>query len=290
MEITKVERFECPLCNENFSLKVEAEKCFLDCDKEKKKQLADNLKKTSWTEEMNKIRLNADSVEMVRDMIVSEAKRCFGMVIKFTSFGVTFGEQEAYHHAPIGTKTDNKKKTLGWSGRVEGEVLKKGRNQDNEVVDCFSDLFHWRNSGFVALHTGTGGGQRAFCYHFEFFLDDFPKLKAKYEQFLTLKKNKSVFLEKVKQQDEKVSDLAIRLRDKDPAVREAQCQVDLLEAKLAALKSELNEAHGKRNNLIAAHYQTADDQRQSQFSIPDKFKYDDAKFSELEKIFKTYNW
>lgn len=99
------------------------------------------------------------------------------------------------HHAPIGKPTnwgckDNLPKGYpGWSGRIEGKMIKPAVAKDywskgrHKTLDSFSDytdssFSEWSINRMIGLYSGTGGGNGVgFGYHCIMFADDFPYLK-----------------------------------------------------------------------------------------------------------------
>ena len=103
------------------------------------------------------------------------------------SFRLHFGTVSNSHNCPINGVTnwgnidpDKPASYLGWSGQVNGTL--NGKVQKKTFGGSIADLIKEK---FKVIHTGTGCPGRPNEYRIriscELFLDDFPKLKEKYE-------------------------------------------------------------------------------------------------------------
>lgn len=284
MNVQAIQAYACPHCDTTFVEQTKAEKCFSACGKRKVKEEKNKARLKTWTERMNYIRLNATSIKEIQELLVSEAKKHFGAVFKFTTFEMNFGDVSNSHSAPIGKVTNWCQRSkaqptsyIGFSGRVEGQWLKDGRGRENDVVDSFGDLFSDYDRTFQGFHTGTGGAtSKSFYYHFEFFLDDFPKLKIQYAEYLKLKEDKRNVEVEEHEQNQLFSHY-VEGKVKDDMIHTSIVnKIQSLQEQIDALKVECTA-------LVGKHWEKAEKERKTKFPL--NKSYDQAKYEVLHSMF-----
>lgn len=159
---------------------------------------------------MTIIRINQDDrfrneleyVEDIPQLLTKYTKENFNADLKINRF---ISHYEACtsnsHSAPINKKTnwginrkDYPRGFPGFSGVIEGKIKGKKTEIRSSVQwyvrkeICFSDMFNGWFIGpairIAAFHTGTGGGLEDFQYAWNIFIEDYPKLQSKYDEYL----------------------------------------------------------------------------------------------------------
>jgi hypothetical protein len=189
--------FECPKTGKLFktksgalkSAKRETERLAVIEAERKKAAIPDERR-----EEMsNFIRLNLSSIGDLKEMLVTKAKEFYGITIENLRFRLSFGQISNSHANPInGVRNWSEEHKnlprwyLGWGGQIIAKVTVPNLSKyaSGSASDC---LFRYR--GFKGFHTlggcpGSVIGEYEMDIGFCFFLDDFPILKEKYENYL----------------------------------------------------------------------------------------------------------
>lgn len=155
--------------------KVEAE------EKEKQKSLEEVEKEVNW------LRLNLEDVKDLPKLMKSRAKELYDWDLDVRLHNLYFCNVSNSHNCPINGVTnwceidvDKPTHYLGWSGRITGML--RGAVPKLTFMNSIADAIKLK---FKGMHTGTGNpgspNEYSMDIGFNMFLDDFPKLKEKYE-------------------------------------------------------------------------------------------------------------
>lgn len=149
-----------------------------------------NLQKKDW------IRLNLANIEDIPKLVKEKAKEFWGIDCEI-EIHVSFGNVSNSHCSPLnkiinwnGNNKNYPTSFLGWIGQIKGNVFnyKKSKN-DSKFVSSLLFNNCTQETGFRAFYTGTGcpgnvEGDYPMDIGFRFFLEDFPLLQAKYDDYL----------------------------------------------------------------------------------------------------------
>lgn len=198
--IAPVTMYPCPITGKLYKTergaKNSAKREQLRIEAEEAKRKEQQKSKEQKEEEINWLRLNLEDINDLPVLMKSRFKELYDWDLNVAFYGLRFGSVSNSHTCPIGGVTnwsrqhkDRPTSYLGWSGRIEGTL--KGNVPKLTFINSISDIITGK---FKGLHTGTGGGGSPNEYKmsigFNMFLDDFPKLKEKYEKYL-IEKEKS---------------------------------------------------------------------------------------------------
>lgn len=296
-KIAAVQRYECPICHATHPSVSTAESCLRSCQSNSAKMKLEEKKQKNWQKYMDRVRLDAESVDDVRDLIVKYAKEYMNVTIVFTEFRVSFGDVSCTHDAPIGkptvfsshnNKDNNPRSYKGWHGSVEGKISGKNPFDSTDKDSAsFSDLMSsWGRNGFRGLHTGTGsGGGGRFNYEFRFYLMDFPKMQKKYDELESLRADAEAHGKQVSIQNDKViADTLSRVKA-DSEISGLDRQIKENEEAQAKLRAEKERLSKKRDEMVTYHRNEANKLRDTKYGIPKKYEYDKKKLSEYLQIF-----
>jgi hypothetical protein len=190
--ITPVTLYPCPITGKLYKTergaKASAKKAL-----EKQEQEALKLKEAQKAKEEKEaerdwLRMNLEDINDLPILMKQRAKELYGWDLD-VNFGLHFGNVSNSHNCPIngvtnwGRRDPTKPESYwGWSGSIEGTL--KGKVPKKTFGGSIADLIKEK---FRVIHTGTGCPGRPNEYRIriscELFLDDFPKLKEKYELF-----------------------------------------------------------------------------------------------------------
>lgn len=252
MQIEKEVYFICPVTKKHFKTeneaKLSAEKALAKKEQEK---FTESLQKVSEEEFLKKadwVRLNVENVSDIPALIKQKGKEFWDLDFDIKLSYLHFGEKSNSHSAPIGKKTNwsrsaNEPTTyLGWSGRVVGTVNGyKAENSSN--VSVANIVFaRYGNVGFRGFYCGSGSsgevnGGCVLDMDILFFLDDFPKLKEKYNKFVLVKEEVDLYNEGLDESRIKSNNFAFLRND----VVELDRKID----ELSATKLKLVEKYSK---------------------------------------------
>jgi hypothetical protein len=290
-EIKKVEKYLCPTCLRDYLTKAETEKCLADCTAREEENARQQKIRDEWDVNMDRIRLEAESVSDVKRLLIKYAKEYFKMDLKFTEFSFRFGPTSNTHGCPIGgeenfgCKPGRPTSYLGWDGHIKVEYKKVKKEGGRELY--FSEIFRRWEKGFRGFHTGTGGGgSDGYSCHFYFFLDDFPKLKAKYELFQELQKKKDVYSEQLRRQTQQVYDLINELAIKDQNWLDVNEAMNKVESEIVELQRKKEKLRQESLKIAAIHSKQANKEREGKFKIPKMFEYDVETLNALTPYFQ----
>lgn len=191
--ITPVTLYPCPITGKLYKTergaKASAKKAL-----EKQEQEALKLKEAQKAKEEKEaerdwLRMNLEDINDLPILMKQRAKELYGWDLD-VNFRLHFGNVSNSHSCPIngvtnwGRRDPTKPESYwGWSGSIEGTL--KGKVPKKTFGGSIADLIKEK---FRVIHTGTGCPGRPNEYNIriscELFLDDFPKLKEKYEFYM----------------------------------------------------------------------------------------------------------
>lgn len=212
--MTKVEAYQCRHCGGLYISKKQMEKCRRDCAS--KKRISERVKEVRVEGERlaNELRLTVEHITDVPDLIAETVKKLLDRDVSFTEWDVSFRRDlAATHNAPIDKPTEwtmsdkPRTKYLGWVGRCKGvtnigEKPIEGRYNSIRGLSHVFGSFH--ESIIKGVHFGSGSGGRNFNYEVRMYLDDFPKIKAKYEAWLPMHEE----LQRIRDEERRLKELA----------------------------------------------------------------------------------
>lgn len=275
IKIVTVKSFQCPICEHLHKTKDLAELCHEECKEHEEEQktllqLEDKRKEfaASLHEKEMLICKEADSVEDIKLLFVKYSKEHHGIDLKFEVFDFHFDPAMSNSHScPIGGVTnwgvkkegDNTPSSYpGFKGMISFTVTKNGkkfesganifdtsRSMKHDAIRAFPEKLDKKMSSsfssdlpfhFHGIKTGSGGGGTSYRYDAMIWLDDFPKIKARHDEFMKLKavsdqielevqavKNKFKQKEEAKiQESEKVNNLAAMIETLQESLKNAK--------------------------------------------------------------------
>lgn len=235
---------------------------------EEKKQVRDISKK------LQEVRLTATSLEEFRENFVKLKKKSYPNLYDIIFSHVYFGDISNTHSAPINgvsnfsSHPDKPTSYKGWGGSITIIYKKEPNTFGSDVIDY--------NTG---INTGSGGYRGKEygdffknCYVCEYglrmYLDDFPLIKEKYENYKKLEDLYNAYLEELDKKQYEVI-------NKDRTIKDLKQQQKDKEVELNNIKSDLM---GISNKI----YNKTQDIKQK---VSDKFTFEFQK--ELEE---SENW
>lgn len=191
--LTPIQMFACPETGKLYKTEKAAlasakkakearEKLKLE-EKEKQKSIEEKEKEVNW------LRLNVEDVNDIPKLMKSRAKELYDWDLDVSFSYLYFGKVSNSHSCPIdgvtnwcGIDVDKPTHYLGWSGRITGML--RGTVPKLTFMNSIADAIKLK---FKGIHTGTGNpgspNEYPMDIGFNMFLDDFPKLKEKYELY-----------------------------------------------------------------------------------------------------------
>lgn len=206
--VNTITAFECSICH---CLEKNEEKIFKHyqkCLKEKNKKEKET--KILAERENNKLIIcrEASNIDEVKTLLEKYAKEFFDIDLKITTWDFRYEHCcSNSHSAPRGKeknwcgtkdKEDIPKGYPGFTGTINGSIVFP-KKEYNWGEPSFSDLVGngfdrmMENGwfGLLGIHTESGGGgNNSFSYGATIWIDDFPKIKAKYEKYIKVEDNK----------------------------------------------------------------------------------------------------
>jgi hypothetical protein len=221
----KVEVYKCPDTGRLFETKEKY-------DKHRKKLGSENFRKGKVVHkvDLNTFRLTATSIQDFRDKVFSYIDSLQGptrnKLVDLQFESLRFGNVGISHSAPIGTRTrwGTNETALGWGGEIK-LVFEGGGSHDV-----------WRQ--IPGINTGSGGGgindARYFLrYDLRLYLDDFPLIKERYEDYIRIGYKRQEF-------DLKVITMCKEAEDSDKKLQSLIAQEEDLTAKIEELTNTRN--------------------------------------------------
>jgi hypothetical protein len=189
-----VQAFKCSHCQKLFIEQEVAAKCYRKCHRSYLHGL--RVKKIAAQCEVlsDMPRLGADNFDHAWELVEKYAREKMKIGFKLKKADMEFTLVSNTHGAPIGGKEnwhinkDLPKGYLGWHGRIEGEmkILKrfpqKVSHGDLDLQSVFGSYPFSYNVGYTfrGFHSGTGCPAAKFDIEFYMYLDDFPRIHARY--------------------------------------------------------------------------------------------------------------
>lgn len=278
--MAKIEAYQCVHCGSLYLSQKEMNKCRRECGarkkaEEKAKRIRENRQCST-----DKIRLTVSDIDDIPSAVTKIMKEKFDRDVIFTKWNLRFRTDIApTHSAPIGKKTDwnGSARYCGWTGYVTGTTNLNSRPLIKlpgyrDRMDSIFDVFSHYGSGLVSgINYGSGNGGPNFGFDVTIYLDDFPKLKSKYEEWLPLAAAK-------KELDKEISMLRgaahKELIEKDQELLELKDVERILEARLMQVRATYDST--KVRIMNGAEYQKA--------TTP-KTKFDRATYDRLSRHF-----
>lgn len=261
----KTVAFECSICGSLHKTESLSNECEVLCQNKADLKTQSEIPKQELIELQNYVRLNAECIDDIPRLVNKVISKINPKIKKVTmDLKVRFNKSiPTTHGRPIGMPYDNstRKPTMGFSGKV---VWKMSASRDYDRDDS---LF---GSYIKGIHTGTGNGSLSnfadsFEGEFYIFLDDFPKMKAKYQylteqlalydlEFDTLQKdlNGKIIA------DTDIYDCTSKIKEVDHIIEEVRSE---LRNRINELETSKKKMIQERTDIINTRYRNAMDTR-----------------------------
>jgi hypothetical protein len=269
----KVDAYQCSVCKSLGTIgQIRA------CEMRHKKQSEEDreyaAKNKTQREISDKPRMEASSPKEAIALVEKYAKEFLGIDVKFTSYPNRFTPSASNtHNCPIDGATNwHCDKTLsrgypGFVGQWEGSISKGA-----SLTSHFDDPCIFGGKGFRGFNTGTGSANdKHFGYNGIMFIDDFPKMKALYEEYVPLENKAKAFN----------SEELKRLSDIQTAINNA-INTD---EELDALDRQLDELNAKIATRQENIEKTIKKSMKEYLVLPESFQYNTNRFDKLEQLF-----
>jgi len=279
----KFEAYGCKHCNNFYHTKKAMEKCRRDCASRKRIQARAEAVKKEGERLANQMRFEVEWVSEIPEWITEAVRKRLDREVTFENWDLKFYTDLApTHDAPVGKKTEFSKPTsryAGWRGRVTGTTtiyknpVKFSGGPFGEIRG-FSDLFDRHRSSFIkGVNTGSGSGGERFSYEVRLYLDDFPKIKAKYDKWKALDDQKKVLNSRRK---ELIEQAKINLVEKNKDVCDLKDVAHILNARLRQVENLRRET--EKNILASQEFKNAT-------KVPGEEEFDHEIHNELNWMF-----
>lgn len=256
--------------------------CRTRCTKDIREQKKLEAQRKEADRLANEMRLQVESIHDIPGYITEIVKKRLDREIIFTDWDLKFKELSPTHDAPIGKNTEwgnVKNKYLGWEGQVKGTTNLSSKPVEfpsatfGKISSPF-DIFARSGRGLIrGIHSGGGSGGDQFGFIIRIYLDDYPKIKAKYEEFLPLKRASELYN---KERSRRKEQARIEVIDTNPEILELQDAVKILNA--LKYKAEKRFENIKRQLYASKEFAEAS-------KVPDSFNFDHNRYNELSSIF-----
>ncbi len=194
----KIEVYECEHCKGLQRTKEEYQKCKRSCAKKSRDKIKYEQAKARAIEKADYIRLNAESVWDIPKMLVGFFKNDLDRELTISKFDMRFNPEMANtHDCPLngvtnwGRKDPNAPRHYpGWYGEFRGTTnigKKPIKLFDGHEIDSIFDVIGKYNGAIRGLHCGGGSGGPDFGFSLRMYVDDFPKIKEKYDRYVILR-------------------------------------------------------------------------------------------------------
>ena len=174
----------------------------------------------------NYCRLNATSSEHFKELLEVKAKEFWGIELKFTKWHFSYSKVSNTHSSPIGKPTNFSRVKgvpeyyMGFSGKCEGTCI-----FPNRIYQGIHDLARNNVNGFNVLCGAVG---RDFDCQVNLFIDDFPLIAAKHEEYLEYRSNYLKEKQKADIIHSKNNNVCNEVQAKDPTAIEMLSQIKVL--------------------------------------------------------------
>jgi hypothetical protein len=206
----KVQAWQCKHCESLFVTRQAMTGCETKCTKRIKDEQAAVKFAAERLAASDEIRLAAEEIYEIPGLITIFVKKYLDRIVNITKWDLKFNPKMATtHDAPIGQHNSGWGKEMiyhmGWDGTAEGTTnLKKKPVTDERAtfgeIDDFSDLFGGYGRGVIrGINTGGGTGGEKFHYTMRLYLNDFPKIKDRYDIYAPLRQKQTRATAKVKE-------------------------------------------------------------------------------------------
>jgi len=197
----QIERYECEICHTLHPEKSEALSCEVKCKADAARQKNMKSIEKKRTRAVSKlcdlVRMNATSLIDIKDCLIKYTKEVLGVTLVITKWDMRFEPHLSNSRScPIEGVTNWQRKNdipdsyPGWTGNIAGKFPENPEMKAFHILRdsgfMHDDEKKVYNFGFRGIHTRGGSGGNSFSYSIEMFLDDFPKLCAKYVRYKNL--------------------------------------------------------------------------------------------------------
>jgi len=283
----KVELYKCKYCG-SVGQKEKIEACERSCKRKKEKKEKEKKERQERKKFLDKLRLEASSIDEAIQLVIKYSKQ-LGYIVTFEQYPNKFHFKCSNTHCcPInGIKNwhRDKDKPSGYPGFIgywKGSIVpidknKKG-NRDTDIHTIFDSSFN--DTCFRGFNTGSGSCGGNFDISGTIFLDDFPKIKKKYELYLELVEKENKYLMEESRRKNMIETLIYK-------AIEGHKEILKLKEEILKLREEVHknekEIESKKNIITKNFYEKFAEE----LKVPDSFNYDKDKLKEMYKIFNT---
>lgn len=274
----KITAYKCKYCSNIFEHNSDMIKCRRKCLATIKSKREEEKKRKETDILANSIRLEISSIHEFPSKIEQYVKNTYNRTINITNFDVWFKSDLApTHNAPVGKNTEWSGSTryMGWIGRIHGHQ----KDLINNPIKCnrvsFREIRSILDLRYLikGFNIESGGGGSDFSYSVHLYLDDFPKIKAKYDQYNSLRLGSNAYREK-----------AAHLVDKAQSLITENKDIVAYNKAIDFFNIWLKKAHEKRSICEKNIRQSKEYKRA--LVVPDEYNYDKELYAELCKEFE----
>ena len=261
----KTVAFECSICGSLHKTESLSNECEVSCQNKADLKTQSEIPNQELIELQNYVRLNAECIADIPRLVNKVISKINPKIKKVTmDLEVRFNKSiPTTHGRPIDMPYDNstRKPTMGFRGNV---VWKMSASRD-----YYRDISLF--GGYIrGIHTGSGNGALgnfadSFDGDFYIFLDDFPKMKAKYQylteqlalydlEFNTLQKDLTGKIIA----DTDIYDCTTKIKDVDQVIQEVRSEMSKRINELETSKKKMIQ---ERTDIINTRYRSAMDTR-----------------------------
>ena len=293
-----IKAFLCPKCNKPWQSEEEAEVCELSCLRKDRAQKAAATKRKNAKKKLedfrNYIRLNLESINDAPKMIEKHYKS-IGINMKITEFSVRYLDIVSNsHNAPLSGVTnwcrEDDDRPLGYPGftgqisfkenKIDYELLKKTFPNLRDVerkdaTDIFDEHDQINSIGFNN-GCGGGGGDGKYSYNIKLFIDDFPIIKKKYEEWLILQEKADAYADEAQKRLDEHRERTNLFVQSDSICIEIDKELDEFRKKVA----QVEQKYKKRKEKLEKEYKDSHYKSDVLDYLRD-FEYDEKKHKEL---------
>jgi len=169
----KHEVYVCDVCDKEYKTASSCRKHETEC---KAKQKA---KQEQWKIDeywRNYVRLNAETIHDIPRLVTYALKQWKDVDVEIKQYPCSLRKTSYKYEHPI--------KHQDTSDRSPNNPVEYVVFQGFWEGSCKDSSFSFTRTNMVGIHTGTGGGGDSFRYEGYMFVDDFPKIKEKYDHLL----------------------------------------------------------------------------------------------------------
>lgn len=200
------------------------------------------------------IRLNAESLDDIKRMMIEFAKEHYGVELKITQWATSHSFSKSVsntHNCPYvkgvtnwgNSHPDRPTGYPGWSFQIKGTFSKERFSIFGFVRGGHSSYDKINYIPLHGLHTGGGSGGSNFACQFLLFLQDFPKLEAKYKRHQELEEK----LTQVLNDNNQLAEKRHNQFEKSKEGKDYNNQLAILYVEKEKIQQQINQTESKQH-------------------------------------------